>query len=124
MKDCLIIGPAYITHYDEIFEIQRKNILKYGIYTVGWEEPGRRCWAKWYTTLNVKVPENKKLVLTKTYNEKDPPYCKNCKGGNSYEECKRCEEWHDKTRYCDVIDDCTDCPRYGDDCDGRENDGE
>ena len=28
------------------------------------------------------------------FNEYDPPWCKNCKGGNSYEECKRCTEWH------------------------------
>ena len=24
--------------------------------------------------------------------------------------------------YCDVIDRCEDCPRYGDDCDGRGED--
>jgi len=23
------------------------------------------------------------------------------------------------TTLCDVIDNCTECPRYGDDCDGR-----
>jgi len=24
--------------------------------------------------------------------------------------------------YCDVIEDCKDCPRYADDCDGRGED--
>lgn len=24
----------------------------------------------------------------------------------------------DVIRFCDVIDNCTECPRYGDDCDG------
>ena len=26
------------------------------------------------------------------FDEYDPPWCKNCKGGNSYEECKKCSE--------------------------------
>lgn len=26
------------------------------------------------------------------------------------------------TTLCDVIDNCTECPRYGDDCDGRGDD--
>lgn len=26
----------------------------------------------------------------------------------------------DAITYCDVIEDCTECPRYADDCDGRE----
>lgn len=25
----------------------------------------------------------------------------------------------ERIKFCDVIDDCADCPRYGDDCDGR-----
>lgn len=61
------------------------------------------------------------------FDEHDPPYCKNCKGGNSYRECKRCEEQHrreevlndydDVTRFCDIYK-CEECPRYMDDCDG------
>lgn len=30
------------------------------------------------------------------FDEYDPLWCKNCKGGNSYEECKKCSEWHRK----------------------------
>lgn len=30
----------------------------------------------------------------------------------------------DVITYCDVIDDCTECPRYADDCDGRGDDDE
>lgn len=26
------------------------------------------------------------------FNEYDPSYCINCSGGNSYEQCKKCEE--------------------------------
>lgn len=26
----------------------------------------------------------------------------------------------DRIRICDVIDNCEDCPKYGDDCDGEE----
>ena len=29
------------------------------------------------------------------FDEYDPPYCAECSGGNSYEQCKRCEEEHD-----------------------------
>ena len=28
------------------------------------------------------------------FDEHDPPWCKRCEGGNSYEECKRCCERH------------------------------
>lgn len=28
------------------------------------------------------------------FDEYDPPYCKNCKGGNSKEECDRCAEYY------------------------------
>lgn len=30
---------------------------------------------------------------------------------------------HDIT-YCDIVECCEDCPRYGDDCDGKEKDDE
>jgi len=30
------------------------------------------------------------------FDEWDPPYCSRCSGGNSYEECKRCQERHEK----------------------------
>ena len=30
------------------------------------------------------------------FDEHDPEYCKYCKGGTSYEECKKCEERHDE----------------------------
>ena len=28
----------------------------------------------------------------------------------------------DNIKLCDVIDNCEDCPRYADDCDGRSDD--
>lgn len=30
--------------------------------------------------------------------------------------------YDDIVTYCDVVDCCEDCPRYGDDCDGEEED--
>lgn len=29
------------------------------------------------------------------FDEYDPPYCRNCKGGNSKEECDRCQKQHE-----------------------------
>lgn len=31
------------------------------------------------------------------FNEYDPPYCKNCSGGNSKAECDRCARQHSET---------------------------
>ena len=28
----------------------------------------------------------------------------------------------DRIKQCDVVDSCVDCPRYGDDCDGEDED--
>ena len=30
------------------------------------------------------------------------------------------DEYGDIVYYCEVVDSCEDCPRYGDDCDGKE----
>lgn len=30
----------------------------------------------------------------------------------------------DRITYCDIFEDCTECPRYADDCDGRESEDE
>lgn len=32
------------------------------------------------------------------FDEFDPPYCENCEGGDSYEECQRCVKWHERLR--------------------------
>ena len=34
------------------------------------------------------------------------------------------EDYDDVRTLCDVMDSCEDCPRYGDDCDGRFDDDE
>ena len=70
MKACLIIGPAYALGYKEIYPLLRDKILQLGIWTVKWGN-GIRC--NWFTTLSVERPDEKKLVLTKTYNENDYP---------------------------------------------------
>jgi hypothetical protein len=31
---------------------------------------------------------------------------------------------YDRVTYCDVVECCEECPRYGDDCDGRGEDDE
>lgn len=28
----------------------------------------------------------------------------------------------DRIKQCDLVDNCEECPRYGDDCDGEDND--
>ena len=70
MKACLIIGPAYALGYKEIYPLLRDKILQLGIWTVKWGK-GIRC--NWFTTLTVERPVEKKLVLSKTYNENDYP---------------------------------------------------
>lgn len=64
MKACLIIGPACALGYKEIYPLLRDKILQLGIWTVGWKNIG----CNWFTTLTVKRPDDKKLVLTKKYN--------------------------------------------------------
>lgn len=60
------------------------------------------------------------------FNEHDDPYCiwkskaTNGRCGNSKAECDRCMEEYERLRYCDIYT-CDDCPRCGDDCDGKED---
>lgn len=46
----------------------------------------------------------------------------------NYDVCPECEsenfDPYDIVTYCDVIDRCEECPRYGDDCDGKGEDEE
>lgn len=69
MKDCLILGPAYVFYYNDVYPLLRDKTLKVGVWTVGWE----KIWCNWFTTLQVNRPENKKLKLSKTYNPDDYP---------------------------------------------------
>lgn len=34
------------------------------------------------------------------FDEFDSPYCVDCSGSNSYEQCKRCQEEHDDYSFC------------------------
>ena len=73
MKDCLILGPptALLTNY--LFPFLKSKIIKIGVWTVnnwvGMDKGPQSIY--WYTTLHVNRPEEKKLILTKTYNEND-----------------------------------------------------
>ncbi len=69
MKDCLIIGPAYVFHYNDVYPLLLDKTLKVGVWTVGWGNIG----CNWFTTLQVNRPESKKLKLSKTYNPDDYP---------------------------------------------------
>ena len=73
MKDYLILGPATAMMYKEVYPLLRDKVLKVGVWTVGWELGYTRMWCRWFTTLHVNRPENKKLKLTRTYNEHDYP---------------------------------------------------
>ena len=72
MKDCLIIGPAYCFHYNNVFPLLVKKKLQVGLWTVNtWVNKKSHNGYAWFTTLQVNRPEEKKLKLTKTYNEQD-----------------------------------------------------
>ena len=71
MKDCLIIGPDTVMMYKDVYPLLLDKTLKVGIWTVWCESLGKKAWGDWFTTLQVNRPEEKKLKLTKTYNEQD-----------------------------------------------------
>ena len=76
MKACLIIGPAYVFHYNDVYPLLLDKTLKVGVWCIGWQlsknKPGAIV-SNWFTTLKVNRPDEKKLVLTKTYNPDDYP---------------------------------------------------
>lgn len=74
MKDCLIIGPAYVFHYNDVYPRLKDKVLKVGIWCIKWQlskDKPNAAVGNWFTTLQVNRPEEKKLKLTKTYNEND-----------------------------------------------------
>lgn len=75
MKDCLIIGPVTALMYNDVYPLLRDKVLKIGIWTLKWiiVKDKSVVGAYWFTTLHVNRPEEKKLILTKTYNENDYP---------------------------------------------------
>lgn len=83
MKDCLIIGPAYAFNYDDAVKLPIEKVLNVGVWTVGWKSDKSdkgRLVCNWFTTLQVNRPEEKKLILTKTYNPDDYPRFDNAPG--------------------------------------------
>lgn len=76
MKDCLIIGPAYAFGYDDAVKLLIEKVLKVGIWCLKWQpskDKPNAIASYWFTTLQVNRPEEKKLKLTKSYNENDYP---------------------------------------------------
>ena len=69
MKDCLIIGPGTVMMYNDVYPLLRDKVLKVGVWTVGWETEKGHIVGRWFSTFSPIIPENKKLKLTKTYNE-------------------------------------------------------
>ena len=57
--------------YKDVYPLLLNKALKVGVWTVGWELGYTRMWCKWFTTLQVNRPDNKKMKLAKTYNEND-----------------------------------------------------
>lgn len=70
MKDCLIIGFGTAMGYKDVYPLLKDRVFKMGLHQVCWDNISRGFW---YTTLNPRIPEEKKLGLTKNYNEKDYP---------------------------------------------------
>ena len=73
MKACLIIGPGTVMGYNGIYELLRDKVLKIGLHRIVTWENCDGNYGYWFSTLQVNRPENKKLKLTKTYNENDYP---------------------------------------------------
>lgn len=68
MKDCLIIGPKTALGYNDVFPLLVNKTLQVGIYVLHFLE-NKNIAARWFTTLQVNRPEEKKLKLAKTYNK-------------------------------------------------------
>lgn len=76
MKDCLIIGPATALTYKNVYPLLTDKILKVGIWRIKWQlskDKPNAAVGYWCTTFQVNRPDNKKLKLTKTYNDNDYP---------------------------------------------------
>lgn len=66
--------------YKDVYPLLKNKVLKVGVWTVGWETEKGRIIGYWLTTIQVNRPEEKKLKLTKTYNENDYPRFDNAPG--------------------------------------------
>lgn len=73
MKDCLIIGPGPAMTYKEVYPLLRDKVLRVGVWMVVFNNQKTGPRGDWFTTLQVNRPDNKKLKLTKTYNENEYP---------------------------------------------------
>ena len=77
MKDCLILGNTNAVTYKDVFPLIKEGKLRSGYHfnttTEFITSEGMKTGPNisWYTTL--ATPGKSKLVLTKTYNEKDYP---------------------------------------------------
>lgn len=70
MKDCLIIGPATALMYKDVYPLLRDKILKVWRRNIHFTT---NLVGEWFSTFQVDRPDEKKLILTKTYNENDYP---------------------------------------------------
>lgn len=75
MKDCLIIGHPTALMYNDVYPLLRDKVLKVGVWTLNWiiVKDKSVVGAYWCTTLQVNRPEEKKLILSKNYNQEDYP---------------------------------------------------
>lgn len=76
MKDCLILGPGTVMHYKDVYPLLKDKVLKVGIWCIKWQLSKGKPNATigyWCTTLQVNRPEEKKLILSKDYNQEDYP---------------------------------------------------
>lgn len=75
MKDCLIIGPTTAPICKDVYPLLKDKVLKVGVWTLNWiiVKDKSVVGAYWFTTLQVNRPEEKKLILSKNYNQEDYP---------------------------------------------------
>ena len=70
MKACLIIGPTTVMMYKDVYPLLRDKILKVWRRKIHFTA---NLVGEWFSTFQVDRPDEKKLVLTKIYNENDYP---------------------------------------------------
>ena len=77
MKDFILLANINVITYKEVFPLLKDNIIRPGVVFnktlefEGEKGPTKKPGIAWYTTLS--TPGKDKLILTKTYNEKDYP---------------------------------------------------
>lgn len=72
MKDCLIIGPATVIHYKDVYPLLINKVLTVTERAIHFNPEAEDVRCNWFTTLTRSV-DMRRRQLTKTYNPQDYP---------------------------------------------------